>query len=110
MGSAGLSFFGRYSYALYVIHHPLVFLLRRQGISVDAWPKVFGLQLPALLVFMVFATGLALAGAWLSWHLCEFPFLKLKRLFPYEPVAEQTATTRAVSPDPAVHLPVQPAP
>jgi peptidoglycan/LPS O-acetylase OafA/YrhL len=96
MASAGLRFFGRYSYALYVIHHPLVFFLRRQGISVYAWPKLFGLQLPAQLVFIVFATGLALAGALLSWHLYELPFLKLKRLFPYDRVADQADPTCAV--------------
>ena len=110
MSSTGLRFFGRYSYALYVIHHPLVFFLRSQGVSVYAWPRAFGLQSPAQLVFIVCATGLALAGALLTWHLCELPFLKLKRLFPYEPAANQAATTRAVSPDSAGQLPVQPAP
>jgi peptidoglycan/LPS O-acetylase OafA/YrhL len=79
-------FFGHYSYGLYVFHSPLIFILRRHVVSVDDLPRVMGSQLPGQLVFTALAIGISTGIALLSWHLYEHSFLKLKRLFPYEPL------------------------
>jgi len=88
-----LTIFGRYSYGLYVFHHPLVFFLQRQGMLVHSWPRIFGLELPSQVAFIFFATGLTLALALVSWHLWERRFLNLKRWFPYQPPAPSTFTS-----------------
>ena len=98
-----LSIFGRYSYGLYVFHHPLVFFLQSQGMLVHPWPRILGLELPVQVAFIVFATGLTLALALVSWHLWERPFLYLKRWFPYQRPAPSMLT-----PEVPVTLPRQP--
>jgi peptidoglycan/LPS O-acetylase OafA/YrhL len=80
----GLAFFGRYSYALYVFHHPIVIFMRKSGFRVGAVPTVLESQLPGQMLFMIIATSISLAFALLSWHLYEAQFLKLKTLFPYQ--------------------------
>ncbi|HEX7185058.1 MAG TPA: acyltransferase [Thermoanaerobaculia bacterium] len=80
---SGLVVFGRYSYALYVLHHPLLFL-KPEGLSASALPRLWGSQLPGRLLFIAAATGVCLGLAWLSWHLLERRFLELKNRFPYQ--------------------------
>jgi peptidoglycan/LPS O-acetylase OafA/YrhL len=77
-----LRFFGRYSYAIYVLHHPLVFAVRRV-VTVDALPRVAGSQLPGQMVFTLTIIGVSLGAALVSWYCCEAPCLRLKRFFPY---------------------------
>jgi len=80
--SSFLSFFGRYSYGIYVFHHPILFF--KPGIiPLAIVPSLFGSQLLRQLVFLVIATAVSVGIAFLSWHLFEKQFLKLKRLFPY---------------------------
>jgi peptidoglycan/LPS O-acetylase OafA/YrhL len=75
-----LAFFGRYSYALYVFHHPIAIYLG--GIlGVASLPRLLQSQLPGQLIFVVVATGLSLALAIPSWHFYESRFLALKRHF-----------------------------
>jgi peptidoglycan/LPS O-acetylase OafA/YrhL len=83
--SRHLMAFGRYSYALYVVHQPVALFLRDHVVSVQSLPRFFGLQLPAQFIFMLLAGSISFALAWLSWHLYEQHFLKLKRFFPYRP-------------------------
>jgi peptidoglycan/LPS O-acetylase OafA/YrhL len=76
-----LTTFGRYSYALYLLHLPVRTLVR------EVYPPgrffhVFGSRLAALLVFYAITTAISLALAWASWHLLEKRFLALKRRFP----------------------------
>jgi len=78
-----LVFFGRYSYALYVFHHPIALLLPSLGISAAAMPRVFDSLVPGRLAIFVLGTLLSTGLALLSWHAWEAPFLRLKRLFPY---------------------------
>ena len=82
MGSSTLRFFGRYSYALYVFHLPLLWF--KPAFTLDFIPTVFGSQLPAYLSWLAMSIGACVAIALVSWHLIEMPFLRLKRYFPYE--------------------------
>ncbi len=71
-----LRWFGKYSYALYILHVPIAYMLLRSGvastISVPIWGSLF-------LFVMYFGT--CIIAAFLSWHLFEKHFLKLKRFF-----------------------------
>jgi peptidoglycan/LPS O-acetylase OafA/YrhL len=65
-----LRVFGKYSYAIYLFHSPVMELLRPlQG------------RLGAAL-FAASVTACSLAAALISWHVWEAPFLSLKRYFP----------------------------
>jgi peptidoglycan/LPS O-acetylase OafA/YrhL len=87
-----LRFFGRYSYALYVFHHPLLFFFQKIGFSVLIFPTLLGSQLPGQAVFIIIATLISLGMALVSWHFVEMPFLKLKALFPYQSKLRQITT------------------
>jgi peptidoglycan/LPS O-acetylase OafA/YrhL len=76
-----LRFFGKYSYGLYVFH-PLWI----DGFQ-SKWAKglLAGLgEGGAVAMRAVAITGLSIGSAWLSWHLYEKQFLKLKKYFVYE--------------------------
>jgi peptidoglycan/LPS O-acetylase OafA/YrhL len=78
---APLRSLGRYSYGLYVYNS--IFILVAEGTSllprIVAWSESTTL---GRLLFVALAASSTLAVAWLSWHLLEKPFLKLKRHFP----------------------------
>jgi len=79
LASAPLVALGKYSYALYVFHSPIILMMRDAGIQVDLVPTVFGSQLPGLVVFSAIAGGLSFACALLSWRFIEAPMQRLKR-------------------------------
>jgi peptidoglycan/LPS O-acetylase OafA/YrhL len=92
-----LCFFGRYSYALYVFHHPILFL------NAGLWPlglvpTLFGSLLLKKLTYIVSATVVSVVLAFTSWHLYEKHFLQLKRLFPYASGDETNAFVQSRSP------------
>jgi peptidoglycan/LPS O-acetylase OafA/YrhL len=83
LGLRVLRFFGKYSYGLYIIHPQIMqwtILLARDH---DAIRTFGGSYLPFLFGFTMFTGALSVAIAWLSWHLYEQQFLKLKRFVPY---------------------------
>ena len=79
LGSVPLVVLGKYSYALYVFHHPIVLLMRDFGFQVHLVPSVFGSQWPGLAVFSAIAAALSFVCALLSWRFVEAPMLRLKR-------------------------------
>jgi len=77
-----LRFYGRYSYALYVIHLPAMSILGHLGVYPDRL-SLGGSDLLGEVLYMVIITPIVTLLAWLSWHLLEKHFLKLKRHFVY---------------------------
>jgi peptidoglycan/LPS O-acetylase OafA/YrhL len=77
-----LRFFGKYSYGLYVFHYAL-----RPACNAlfpaDELSTLLGSRLLGVLAYAVLAGALSVGAAWLSWHLYEKHFLKLKRYFAY---------------------------
>jgi len=82
-GHRALTFFGRYSYGLYVFHFQIMQWLRHFFDAHGGLPVIWGSNLPAALGFVVIGTAISVAVAWLSWNLYEKQFLKLKRFVPY---------------------------
>jgi peptidoglycan/LPS O-acetylase OafA/YrhL len=75
-----LRFFGKYSYALYVLHYPLI------PYFVDVFPMGWLARkcgyLPAVFMFTLCGIAGSVMLALASWHLLEKHFLRLKRYFP----------------------------
>ncbi len=68
---------GKYSYALYLLHVPIDFILK-----VFVWRPSGVLEIA---LYFVLASALTYGAAMLSWRLVERPALSLKSLFPYGP-------------------------
>ncbi|MFP2906224.1 acyltransferase family protein [Pyxidicoccus sp. 3LFB2] len=86
--------YGKYSYAIYLIHSPLDAILRRTSLLGTPLRKVAGSDMPMQLLFYVVAAGLSLGLALVSWNLFEKHLLKLKDYFPY---GEQQQRARAAA-------------
>ncbi len=85
LSSATLAAFGRYSYALYLIHIVVRNVFHGQLTQLDGkLPTVLGSQLPAQVGVLLAGIGISYALAFASWHLFEKHFLALKRFFNYE--------------------------
>jgi peptidoglycan/LPS O-acetylase OafA/YrhL len=74
--------FGKYSYALYLFHLPVMRTVRQMIFGPEAFAS-FGSVWIGQIVFYAAATAPALALAWLSWRVFEAPILRLKDRFPY---------------------------
>ena len=78
-----LRWFGRYSYAGYVFHFPLMYLL------LGRWTRIFGPTHMALstvsgrVLFTTLSLGATSGLAYASWFGIEQPFLRMKRFFNY---------------------------
>jgi peptidoglycan/LPS O-acetylase OafA/YrhL len=79
-----LVFFGRYSYGIYVLHHPLLVWISWHGLRADYLPPILGSHLPGALLFGVVGATASVALALVSWYVLEQPFLRLKRWFAYD--------------------------
>ena len=82
--SGFLRFFGRYSYAIYIVHTAVLAALDHYR-PFAGLPAVGGFALPAQTAWFLVYCGISTAIAFLSWHVVEKHFLRLKRLFPYRP-------------------------
>jgi peptidoglycan/LPS O-acetylase OafA/YrhL len=80
---AALRFFGRYSYAIYLFHQPMILALGGIGLSTTVLPAIWGSNWPGGLLFVLICTAASLAASLVSWHLWEKHFLRLKRRFAY---------------------------
>jgi peptidoglycan/LPS O-acetylase OafA/YrhL len=80
--SAWLRRFGKYSYAIYVLHVPILAVTFH--LYAKAHTPLWGLAL--------FFAGITLSyvAGWMSWHLFESKILRLKRHFAYDQVGIQT--------------------
>lgn len=81
-----LTFFGKYSYGLYVFHYALRpvcgWLFPASELS-----ALLGSRLLGVMTHAVLAAAFSVLVAWLSWHLFEKHFLKLKQYFTYSATA-----------------------
>ena len=82
LSAAWLRAFGKYSYCLYLIHLPVMRIVREFVLGPDHFAR-FGSPWAGQLAFYGLATASAFAVAWTSWRLFEAPILKLKSRFPY---------------------------
>jgi len=75
-------FFGRYSYAIYIVHTAVLAGLDHYR-PFASLPTIVGLAFPAQAIWMLVYVGTSTGVAILSWHLVEKHFLRAKRFFPY---------------------------
>ena len=95
--SAGwLRAFGKYSYCLYLIHLPILRVVREYVFEPRDYNYLFPSPWVTQLIFYVLATAPAFLLARLSWTFFEGPILRLKEKFPYEP-SQQPAVTATPS-------------
>ncbi|WP_428940650.1 acyltransferase family protein [Fontivita pretiosa] len=87
--SRPLRTFGKYSYAVYLLHMPIMILFAEYVFS-PAHVRLGGSLLPGLLIYYAATWTLSLLAALASWNLLEKHFLKLKDYFPMEPRAQAT--------------------
>ena len=73
--------FGKYSYALYLIHVPVMRAVQAYVFDPVAYQAIAPWN--AQLLFYLAAAAPAFALAWLSWRVLESPILSLKTRFPY---------------------------
>lgn len=86
MLSAGwLRAFGKYSYALYLIHLPVMRAVCEYVFDPLEYESIAPWS--AQVLFYGAATAPAFALAWLSWRLFEAPILRLKARFQYSPAS-----------------------
>jgi peptidoglycan/LPS O-acetylase OafA/YrhL len=77
-----LRFFGKYSYALYVLHQPLYIAFDSLLPTTRVIEFTASVNLGYIL-HSVASVGLSIGAALLSWHLLELPFLRAKSFFEY---------------------------
>lgn len=75
-----LGFFGKYSYGLYVWHQPVNLILGRAGINSDHMTEALHSKVLAVVSVNGIILTASVVVAYLSWHLLEKQFLKLKEL------------------------------
>jgi peptidoglycan/LPS O-acetylase OafA/YrhL len=76
-----LSFFGKYSYGMYVLHLPIVVAFEGLGFTIGVFPRVGNSDVAGALAFTLTALATTTLLAFLSWNLYEKQFLRLKGRF-----------------------------
>jgi peptidoglycan/LPS O-acetylase OafA/YrhL len=95
-----LCWLGRYSYGLYV-YNSIFLLVAENSRLLDRLVSWSGSTTLGRLIYWVFAWCATLAVSWLSWHLLEKHFLKLKDRFPMGATAgvgSQLRKNRSIQP------------
>lgn len=77
-----LRIFGKFSFALYLFHMIMNDVFLKIGFNPDSGFVIGGSILPWQMLYLGTAISLSLICAYLSWHLYEKHFLKLKSFFP----------------------------
>jgi peptidoglycan/LPS O-acetylase OafA/YrhL len=90
----GLVTLGTYSYAMYLVHVPLLRVVSKVGVP-PQWPGSQRWPLLWLFGYTASLGVLTLVAAMVSWHLCEKHFLALKRRFPYAAPARRAPYEQA---------------
>jgi peptidoglycan/LPS O-acetylase OafA/YrhL len=86
-----LSFFGKYSYAIYIFHRiPILFLE-------ELFKKNLNSGFPAWFLFIIAALATPIMMALISWNLLENPILNLKRYFEYRVVEPESPSPTSVN-------------
>lgn len=99
MLSAGwLRGFGKYSYCLYLIHLPVMRIVREYVFEPRNYNDMFPTPWVTQIFFYVVTIAPAYGLAMLSWRFFEGPILKLKSRFPYEATEPDTAKIVASAP------------
>ena len=80
-GSGPLRSFGRYSYAIYLFHFAVAHAVKAKVLDPSRYEPGTAGFLAAAGGFLALAVGGSWAAGWLSWHLYEKHFLRLKRFF-----------------------------
>ena len=93
----GLRMMGKYSYALYLFHVPILIALIQHGWTPGILPRIGGSTMPGFFVFAGGCLTVSLVAASLSWHVFESRMLALKRYFPYDRSAQQKNVSLAAS-------------
>ena len=75
--------FGKFSYAMYLFHVPVQRNISEHVFGRGQLKMITGVQLVGQMVFYLITISIVVGIAWLSWHLYEKHFLKLKKYFPY---------------------------
>jgi peptidoglycan/LPS O-acetylase OafA/YrhL len=81
LSSKLLRAFGKYSFAIYLVHMPLSALIRDTLYHPHQFMMLWGSKLPGQILFYVGTISLTFIVAFLSWHFWEKHFLKLKKSF-----------------------------
>ncbi len=80
--SRTMVFFGVYSYGMYVIHQPLILLMRQQGLTLELFVGSPESRLLGRITIFALAMVLTIVLSLASYRFYEQPFLRLKRYFP----------------------------
>ncbi|MFL5245543.1 MAG: acyltransferase family protein [Gemmataceae bacterium] len=95
---------GKYSYGLYVLHYLLRPALHRL-IPADTLAGWTGSPFLGLFLYASLAIACSIIAAWLSWHVLEKHFLKLKKYFTYETTDNKLPTVSRNLPPAILSLP-----
>jgi peptidoglycan/LPS O-acetylase OafA/YrhL len=87
-GSRILRFFGKYSYALYVLHQP-IYIGFESAYPTTRIIEATGSANLGFLIHSSISIALSIGAALISWNLLEVPFLRMKSLFEYRGAAKQ---------------------
>jgi peptidoglycan/LPS O-acetylase OafA/YrhL len=90
-----MRFFGKYSYGIYVFHWVLAPMLEKYA-SPARMGAMSHSNFVGVALSMAIAIGISVLAAFLSWHLYEKHFLKLKRFFEYRKEDEAWPSARLV--------------